>query len=167
MLVMKGGTTMRCYNRMQDRAGGSNGRRLLSISGRLKIVAAVAVALLAVGVVAASGALNTHNTATGTELASAASKPNVTYKKCSAEHKLKSKPNGNTTTVTFQNNSASTVKIYWLDLTGQRVYYKSLAAGEGYQQGTYKSHVWVVTDSGDTCLSIWVATKKPGTVTIT
>ena len=43
-----------------------DGRRPMRLSGRVKILAVVALALLSVGVVAAYGALSTHDTATGT-----------------------------------------------------------------------------------------------------
>ena len=55
---------MRRFNRMSMRRG--DGARPLSISGRVKIVAAVALVLLTVGVVAAYSALGSTDTATGT-----------------------------------------------------------------------------------------------------
>src|SRR2546423_109930 len=57
---------MQRSNRIGRRSGLGDGRRLLSVGGRVKIVVAVALVLLAAGVVAAYGALSANDTATGT-----------------------------------------------------------------------------------------------------
>lgn len=57
---------MAFFNRMGTQDGSRDGRRLLSVGGRVKVVAAVALVLLAVGVAAAYAALGAHDTATGT-----------------------------------------------------------------------------------------------------
>ncbi len=49
-------------------------------------------------------------------------------------------------TIEFSNASGATVDIYWLDYVGQRVFYNTLADGQGYQQETWLTHPWVAID---------------------
>jgi hypothetical protein len=49
-------------------------------------------------------------------------------------------------TVRFRNRTGQAVRVYWLDYQGNRVLYKTLQPGEGYDQPTYLTHPWVFTD---------------------
>jgi len=102
----------------------------------------------------------------GLALAAGGNSPTVKQRPCQAEQGQKSKQSTALVGLTFQNDSASSVNIYWLDFGGNRVLYSTLGPGAGYVQYTFPTHPWVVTDSANTCLSIWVATDRPGTVTI-
>ncbi|MEO8193424.1 MAG: hypothetical protein ABI681_06205 [Gemmatimonadales bacterium] len=53
------------------------------------------------------------------------------------------------TLVRLTNATCSTVSVYWLDFTGQRVFYNSLAPGDSYVQGTYLTHPWVIVRESD------------------
>ena len=51
------------------------------------------------------------------------------------------------TDIRFVNKTSGAVKIYWLDYTGKRVFYKTLAAGASYLQPTWVTHPWVAIDA--------------------
>jgi VHL beta domain len=61
------------------------------------------------------------------------------------------------TNIEFVNRTAGAIKVYWLDYTGKRVYYNTLAAGSSYVQPTWKTHPWVVLDSGGRCIGYVIA----------
>ena len=54
--------------------------------------------------------------------------------------------------ITFNNLTGSAVDVYWINYSGDRVLYQTLAAYSSYIQGTYITHPWVVAlaGSGDT-----------------
>lgn len=58
------------------------------------------------------------------------------------------------TTLRFQNDSSQQVNVYWLNYSGARVLYAVLAPGVGYDQGTFTSHPWVLTDAAGTCIQM-------------
>jgi von Hippel-Lindau disease tumor supressor len=68
--------------------------------------------------------------------------------------------------ITFQNDSAQTVKIYWLGFKGERVFYQRLLPGETYQQETFLTHPWVVTDDKDNAWALHYAQRKMLTISI-
>ena len=86
---------------------------------------------------------------------------------CSQEAALKSIDSRNLTAIRFVNETAGTVKIYWLDYEGQRVPYAVLPAGRFYRQSTYVTHPWVVTDESDQCLAIFLTDRRRGVAVIT
>jgi hypothetical protein len=59
----------------------------------------------------------------------------------------------------FANHTHGSVSIYWLDFTGERVWYNTLAPGESYSQQTYVTHPWVIVDADGRCLDQLVATE--------
>lgn len=86
---------------------------------------------------------------------------------CSQEAALKSIDSRNLTAIRFVNETAGTVRIYWLDYESQRVPYAVLPAGQSYRQPTYVTHPWVVTDENDQCLAIFLPDRKRGIAVIT
>ncbi len=68
--------------------------------------------------------------------------------------------------ITFLNDSAQTVKIYWLGFKGERVFYQRLLPGETYAQETFLTHPWVVTDDKDNAWALHYAQRKLLTVSI-
>ncbi|MGV3524718.1 MAG: hypothetical protein ACO1RX_10850 [Candidatus Sericytochromatia bacterium] len=80
---------------------------------------------------------------------------------CDQEADLKSERVPNTAEVSFKNSSSGTINIYWLDFEGKRVSYKKgLAAGETFNQGTFVTHPWVITNDQDQCLGIYTPTES-------
>jgi hypothetical protein len=79
---------------------------------------------------------------------------------CSQERSLRSN-SGSSTTIEFINATTETVHVSWLDYSGNRVLYNTLAPWQAYPQGTYVTHPWVVTDAAGQCLVIFVPTSAP------
>jgi hypothetical protein len=73
---------------------------------------------------------------------------------------LKSVSTGPAATIQFANGTATPIEILWLDSTGTRRPYQSLAPGAGYSQSTFGGHYWVITDPNGLCLGIFQA--QPG-----
>jgi hypothetical protein len=74
---------------------------------------------------------------------------------CSQETSLKSTAGDTPTTILFINQTADAVVVYWLDYSGNRVEYNTLASSASYLQSTYLTHPWVVTNNAGTCLAIF------------
>jgi dipeptidyl-peptidase 4 len=77
-----------------------------------------------------------------------ASETDVTIRPLSRPHP--SFRTGDQTTVNFINQTTNSVKLYWIDPSGNRQFYVIIAAGGEHQQNTYAGHVWLATTgSGD------------------
>jgi len=68
--------------------------------------------------------------------------------------------------VTFDNQSDETVHVYWIDYVGQPILYFDLVPGESYTQGTFASHLWLVTGADDECVGLFRARNQDATATI-
>ena len=91
---------------------------------------------------------------------------------CSFESTLKSIEGTVPTSIKFQNQTTGTgnVSVYWIDYSGQRVFYNSLGPGQSYVQQTFLTHPWVATDganNANNCLGIWLPTESSDTAVIT
>lgn len=53
--------------------------------------------------------------------------------------------------ITFANRSEVTIDVYWLNYSGGRVFYYTLASGQSYLQRTWLTHPWVAVDRSGTC----------------
>lgn len=73
---------------------------------------------------------------------------------CSQEGHIKSPSSYNPATITFDNQTAGDVKVYWLDFQGKRKFYSNLKAHSKYDQATWVGHVWVVTSKSDQCVKL-------------
>jgi hypothetical protein len=83
------------------------------------------------------------------------------------EKDLKSENGDVKTQITFVNHSKQEVKVYWLDYSGQRVFYKKLKPAESYTQDTYMTHPWLITDLHDNAWEVYMPTVRPRTVIVT
>lgn len=87
---------------------------------------------------------------------------------CQNEASLRSKTSDVPATITFVNQRSSAVKLYWLDSVGDRILYQVLnPSSPPYLQPTFLSHPWVVTDTNDVCLGIFMPDQAAGQVTST
>jgi von Hippel-Lindau disease tumor suppressor protein len=91
---------------------------------------------------------------------------------CSEEPSLRSTDAATLTSIEFQNVSGAERRVYWLNYQGGRQWYNTLQTASSYQQPTYVTHPWVVTDASNTCLGIYLplttatsAVLEPGTGT--
>lgn len=86
---------------------------------------------------------------------------------CNNESNLRSSSAGTSAIVLFSNNAQQSVKIYWLDFSGKRVFYKSLNSGESYRQPTYTGHPWLISDASDNCFQIFIPEQSSDSLTLT
>ena len=78
---------------------------------------------------------------------------------CDQADSLPSHPGTDRTTITFVNLSASAVKLYWINFQGARIFYSHLSSNYMVPQQTYAGHTWLLTDDGDSCKAVFVATQ--------
>ena len=84
---------------------------------------------------------------------------------CSLEGSLVS-AGGAPTTIFFDNQTNEQRNVYWLNFAGQRVFYATLRPGLSHTQQAYAGNVWMITDKGGHCLSMYEAIAAPGKVTL-
>jgi hypothetical protein len=53
-----------------------------------------------------------------------------------------------TAVIDFDNHLSYAVDIYWINFTGDRVFYGTLAANSSYVQGTFLTHPWLIVQAG-------------------
>jgi prepilin-type N-terminal cleavage/methylation domain-containing protein len=86
---------------------------------------------------------------------------------CTGESDLRSVAGKKKAKMTFINQKNIPVKIYWLDYSGARVYYSNLAPHNTLKDiKTSLDTPWVVTDSSQACLGIFIAGDKKSEATI-
>lgn len=73
---------------------------------------------------------------------------------------------GKNTSVTFDNRLAKEVKLWWIDGSGGRHSYGTVASGTTKTQGSYAQHVWLITDLQDKPLGYFVASSAAALATI-
>ena len=85
---------------------------------------------------------------------------------CAQEGHIKSPSSFDAATVTFDNQTAGDLKVYWIDFNGVRKFYSTLKAHSKYDQATWIGHVWVVTGASDQCLKLESANALEQTLVI-
>lgn len=76
---------------------------------------------------------------------------------CVGQANLRSQSGTAPSSILFVNQKTVPVKVYWLDYSGEREYFFDLAPNESLTQPTFINHPWVVTDSNDVCLDVFVS----------
>jgi TonB family protein len=76
---------------------------------------------------------------------------------CSDEPSMRSPDGALPTKIEFVNQTDGPRNVYWLDASGVRHRWLTVAPGETSQQTTSVGHTWIVTDSRDVCTAIFVA----------
>jgi hypothetical protein len=80
---------------------------------------------------------------------------------CSEERNMRSPTSDIETTIVFANKGKQTIRLYWLDSSGKRVFYPpSLGPNDVASQTTYVSHAWLVADNKGVCKAIYIATRQ-------
>ena len=84
-----------------------------------------------------------------------------------SETTLRSGPSLERTRIRFHNQTASQLKVFWIDGEGKRHFYGNIRPRADYMMGgTFISHVWLVTDMQEKPLALYVAVAKPGVANI-
>ena len=74
---------------------------------------------------------------------------------------LRSVGGGAASKITFQNATSSTVRIDWMDYSGQSKNYYTLRPGQQVDVATYAGHVWLARDERGAVLGYFMAGKHP------
>lgn len=69
---------------------------------------------------------------------------------------------GQSTTITFKNQTKQAVEIFWLPGDDNKKSYGAIDPGKTYEQHTYSGHWWMVCNNHGKELMIYVATNRPG-----
>ncbi len=85
---------------------------------------------------------------------------------CARESSVRSLNDNTPAVVTFVNHTSESVQAIWLNFSGHRVPYGTLAPGASYAQGTWITHPWIVADLSGTCLTLYVTSARAATVTV-
>lgn len=82
---------------------------------------------------------------------------------------LRARPSARTgpeTQITFINTLTEPVEVFWLDDSGGRQSYGTVAAGERKEQHTFSGHVWLVANQKGETLGVYEATDDEGMATV-
>ena len=74
--------------------------------------------------------------------------------------------NGIQVMLSVKNNTANTVKLYWVDRTGNRVPYKDIKPGSEIKQRSFEDHCWIIVDKNSKGLGIYRATYQDGRILV-
>jgi len=73
-----------------------------------------------------------------------------------------SSANGPETSITFVNQLATPVSLFWIDAQGQQQAYGTVKPGQKKNQHTFSGHRWLVTDHNKTILAVFTAVEEAG-----
>jgi hypothetical protein len=85
---------------------------------------------------------------------------------CSAEGSIRSVDAQQQAPIEFTNTSGQERLVFWLDYSGNRVQYHRLQPGQTANQNTYLTHPWLVADSNNSCLGIYLPVRGNARVTL-
>jgi hypothetical protein len=77
---------------------------------------------------------------------------------CDEEKNLHSETTKSPASIGFSNVGTRTLRVYWLDHNGSRVLYGTLENGQVLGLQTYLTHPWVIADTKDNCIGIYLPT---------
>jgi hypothetical protein len=102
----------------------------------------------------------------GRNLSVRAAGPVVPDSSCATESQFKSVSGTTRAVLQITNNTDETVKAYWLDYTGKRVFYENIAPHTSYLQATWLTHPWVITSSSGACYRFVVMNSQQQFVSV-
>ena len=80
---------------------------------------------------------------------------------CPEEQQLHAVKGDVATSITFVNQTRRPVRVYWINYKGDRQFYAEVAPGRSYDQQTYVTHPWVVTNNAEDCLGVYLPQRSP------
>ncbi|GEM_PF-3401778 len=92
--------------------------------------------------------------------------PVVPDSSCATESQFKSLSGTTRAVLQITNNTDETVKSYWLDYTGKRVFYENVAPHTSYLQATWLTHPWVITSAAGACYRFVVMNSQQQFVSV-
>ena len=70
------------------------------------------------------------------------------------------KPTCNNPVVDFKNNTNCSLNLYWINSWGQKVWYKTIHAGQTHSQSTYSGHRWLMCCSNGSVVHDYTANSN-------
>ena len=86
--------------------------------------------------------------------------------RCIRQPEFKSADSSQAIQVAFSNQTASPIKLYWINYLGQRQSFANVRQGENYIVASFLTHPWLVTDSSDRCLAIYFPGEQPNPIVV-
>jgi hypothetical protein len=80
---------------------------------------------------------------------------------CKEEENLASMNSNVETSINWINVSGEVRKTFWLNYQGMRAPYAVLQPDDQFEQGTFTTHPWLVTDADNNCLQIFLPEDMP------
>jgi hypothetical protein len=80
---------------------------------------------------------------------------------CAKEGEYRSVSADEAVGVSFQNSAGKPIVIYWIDPSGHRKYYDTLQHGDSRSYHTYVTHPWIITDTANNCLMLYLPNSSP------
>jgi hypothetical protein len=74
---------------------------------------------------------------------------------------------GRATELTFVNAGQESRRIFWIDQSGKRKFYKELGPHASYTQPTFVGHPWIAAREDDRCQTVVIARPGPLVVDVT
>jgi serine/threonine protein kinase len=90
----------------------------------------------------------------------------VPASECDREKSLQSLAGDQPTSISFTNHAGEPLRLYWLNYSGDRVSYGTLAPGTTFDTSTYVTHPWLVADTSDKCRAIYMPATEPRHVVV-
>ena len=85
---------------------------------------------------------------------------------CASEN-MRSPQSRDATVITFVNKGPESRRIFWIDFTGARKFYKEIGPGQSFRQPTFLGHLWIAAREDDRCQTVVSARPFPLTVDVT
>ncbi len=79
-----------------------------------------------------------------------------------AEESTLRSASGSKSSVRFRNETDKELRIYWLDAAGKKTAYGTVQPGQAREEETSAGHVWLLTDTDDKAVAVFVAEKVLG-----
>jgi WD40 repeat protein len=86
--------------------------------------------------------------------------------RCTNESQYRSIDGDQAIPISFFNQYASPLRVYWLDYDGHRKLYSNVGMGNSYTVFSFMTHPWLIADSNDNCIGIYLASEQAGRITI-
>lgn len=124
-------------------------------------------ALVAIGGFLVMQSLRTAPPAAKAERVADSVKPTVVPPiSCSEENILRSEGTKTPASIGFVNTGSRTLRVYWLNHDGNRVLYGTLENGQVLGLQTFLTHPWVIADTSDVCIGIYLPSMTPLSVAL-
>jgi hypothetical protein len=87
--------------------------------------------------------------------------PQAAGARCAQEDFVRSAEGAVSSSITFVNATGGRLRTYWIDYDGRRKFYAEILPGGRHFQQTFLTHPWVITNSQEDCLGVYMPAPFP------